>query len=192
MFGSPVKWRLKPRNHSPGAAASGGNSSLDRCVFHGDKLAPQAVRIARVRDPEYHEDPDLFRGPPFGLSAIINPEEEAARTMVQRLTISDIRNYFELADGFSLVEAMSIGLPVVAVRSSGASDVVVEGETGFLAGSADAWSIDEAMNRAWESRDSWKEMGLNGRKLVLSSHMEHPDKDIVERLLRAARSESQS
>lgn len=39
-----------------------------------------------------------------GATEVFNPEEEAARTMVQRLTISDIRNYFELADGFSVVE----------------------------------------------------------------------------------------
>jgi trk system potassium uptake protein TrkA len=39
-----------------------------------------------------------------GAGEVFNPEEEAARNMVQRLTISKIRNYFELADGFSLVE----------------------------------------------------------------------------------------
>jgi trk system potassium uptake protein TrkA len=39
-----------------------------------------------------------------GANEVFNPEEEAARNMVQRLTISNIRNYFELADGFSLVE----------------------------------------------------------------------------------------
>lgn len=39
-----------------------------------------------------------------GANEVFNLEEEAARIMVQRLTISNIRNYFELADGFSLVE----------------------------------------------------------------------------------------
>jgi len=39
-----------------------------------------------------------------GAGEVFNPEEEAARTMVDRLTISNIRKYFELADGFSLVE----------------------------------------------------------------------------------------
>ena len=42
-----------------------------------------------------------------GAHEVFNPEEEAARTMVQRLTISDIKNYFELADGFSLVEVQA-------------------------------------------------------------------------------------
>jgi len=42
-----------------------------------------------------------------GAHEVFNPEEEAARTMVQRLTISNIKNYFELADGFSLVEVQA-------------------------------------------------------------------------------------
>lgn len=42
-----------------------------------------------------------------GAHEVFNPEEEAARNMVQRLTISNIRNYFELADGFSLVEVQA-------------------------------------------------------------------------------------
>jgi len=48
-----------------------------------------------------------------GASDVFNPEQEAARTMVARPTISNIRNYFELADGFTLVEveapAASVG-----------------------------------------------------------------------------------
>jgi trk system potassium uptake protein TrkA len=47
-----------------------------------------------------------------GAHEVFNPEEEAARNMVQRLTISNIRNYFELADGFSLVEVQA---PATAV-----------------------------------------------------------------------------
>lgn len=51
-----------------------------------------------------------------GATEVFNPEEEAARNMVQRLTISNIRNYFELADGFSLVEveapADTVGRPL--------------------------------------------------------------------------------
>jgi trk system potassium uptake protein TrkA len=39
-----------------------------------------------------------------GAHHVFNPEEEAARWMVQRLLITDISSYFELADGFSMVE----------------------------------------------------------------------------------------
>ncbi len=39
-----------------------------------------------------------------GADDVFNPEEEAARWMVQRLLITSISNYFELAEGFSVVE----------------------------------------------------------------------------------------
>jgi trk system potassium uptake protein len=39
-----------------------------------------------------------------GAHEVFNPEETAARWMVQRLLIQNISNYFELADGFSVVE----------------------------------------------------------------------------------------
>jgi trk system potassium uptake protein TrkA len=43
----------------------------------------------------------------IGASEIFYPEEEAARNIVQRLTLSNIKNYFELAEGFSLVEVQT-------------------------------------------------------------------------------------
>jgi trk system potassium uptake protein TrkA len=39
-----------------------------------------------------------------GADEAFNPEEEAARWTVQRLLITNISNYFELAEGFSVVE----------------------------------------------------------------------------------------
>lgn len=40
----------------------------------------------------------------LGADEVFNPEEEAARWMVQRLLITNISSYFELAEGFSIVE----------------------------------------------------------------------------------------
>jgi trk system potassium uptake protein len=39
-----------------------------------------------------------------GAHEVFNPEETAARWMVQRLLVQNISNYFELAEGFSVVE----------------------------------------------------------------------------------------
>ena len=47
-----------------------------------------------------------------GAHDVFNPEEEAARWIVQRLLIRDMTNYFELADGFSIVE---IAVPAAIV-----------------------------------------------------------------------------
>ncbi len=50
-----------------------------------------------------------------GAHEVFNPEEESARWTVQRLLVRNITNYFELADGFSVVE---IGAPESIVGQS--------------------------------------------------------------------------
>ncbi len=39
-----------------------------------------------------------------GADDVLNPEEEAARNLVQRLIVPSITNYYELIDGFSIIE----------------------------------------------------------------------------------------
>jgi trk system potassium uptake protein len=67
-------------------------------VVHARKLGIKRI-VARAITEDHRRVLEAV-----GASEVFNPEEEAARNMVQRLTISNIRNYFELADGFSLVE----------------------------------------------------------------------------------------
>lgn len=67
-------------------------------VVHARKLGIKRI-VARAITEDHRRVLEAV-----GANEVFNPEEEAARNMVQRLTISSIRNYFELADGFSLVE----------------------------------------------------------------------------------------
>lgn len=67
-------------------------------VVHAKKLGIKRV-VARAMTPDHHKVLEAV-----GADEVFNPEEEAARSLVQRLTISDITNYFELTEGFSLVE----------------------------------------------------------------------------------------
>lgn len=55
--------------------------------------------VARATSPDHIK---VLRA--VGATDVFNPEEEAARWIVQRLLIRDMTNYFELADGFSIVE----------------------------------------------------------------------------------------
>lgn len=55
--------------------------------------------VARATTPDHIK---VLRA--VGATDVFNPEEEAARWIVQRLLIRDMTNYFELAEGFSIVE----------------------------------------------------------------------------------------
>ncbi len=89
--------------------------NLLACLLAG-RLAPAAVRVARVRDPEYHEDPDLFRAEPFGLRAVINPEEEAAKRLARALLTPGAMDVVPFAGGRAGLVGIRIdaGSPLVA------------------------------------------------------------------------------
>ena len=55
--------------------------------------------IARATTPDHIRELEAV-----GADEVFNPEETAARWMVQRPLITKISNYFELAEGFSVVE----------------------------------------------------------------------------------------
>jgi len=66
----------------------------------------------------------------------------------------------------ALVEAMLCGRAAVVTDVAGNTEVVDDGVTGFVAASPTPAHIDQAMERAWERRGSWGEMGKEaGRRI---------------------------
>lgn len=81
--------------------------NLLACLLAG-RLAPHTVRVARVRDPEYHLSADLFRGESFGLTAVINPEEEAARRIARTLEVPGALDVVQFVGGRVLLIGIRI------------------------------------------------------------------------------------
>lgn len=67
-------------------------------VVHAKEAGIKKI-IARATTPDH-----LRVLKAIGADEVLNPEKEAARWMVQRLLITNISSYFELAEGFSIVE----------------------------------------------------------------------------------------
>jgi glycosyltransferase involved in cell wall biosynthesis len=59
----------------------------------------------------------------------------------------------------TLVEAMLCSRPAIVTNVGGNAEVVVDGVTGFIAAAPAVELLDEAMERAWQKRDRWQEMG---------------------------------
>ena len=66
----------------------------------------------------------------------------------------------------ALVEAMRCGRPAVVTDVGGNVELCNDGETGFVAPVATVASISNALQRAWERRTSWRQLGLNARERV--------------------------
>ncbi|GMQ25411.1 glycosyltransferase family 4 protein [Algoriphagus sp. oki45] len=76
-----------------------------------------------------------------------------------------------LPDSFPTVilEAMAAGKPVIATKSGGASEMVLEGETGFLIPIHDVSAGTEAISQLIDNPSLRKTLGESGRKRVLES-----------------------
>lgn len=66
--------------------------------------------------------------------------------------------------GRVIVEAMAAGKPVVASKTGGIPDLVIDGETGILVEPGDSEGLAEAINHLLKSPDLGLAMGREGRK----------------------------
>jgi trk system potassium uptake protein TrkA len=80
------------------AGISGNFEAQVLLVVHARQYGIPRI-VARATSPDHIQ---ILKA--VGATDVFNPEEEAARWIVQRLLIRDMTNYFELADGFSIVE----------------------------------------------------------------------------------------
>ncbi|MCA9021794.1 MAG: glycosyltransferase, partial [Planctomycetaceae bacterium] len=73
-----------------------------------------------------------------------------------------------LTEGISLtlLEAMSVGLPIVATNVGGNPEIVQEPATGLLVPSANPDSLASAMIQMCQDQCQWAEMGQRARKRV--------------------------
>jgi len=82
----------------------------------------------------------------------------------------------------SMVEAMSAGRPVIISNAGGNTELVEEGVTGFI-GYPNEQSFDEAMERAWQAKDQWEEIGKNAAQYVAANVPASPEKEFAELVL---------
>lgn len=70
----------------------------------------------------------------------------------------------EEAFGISVAEALGAGKPVVAYRLGGPSEMIDNGINGWLIDSPTLENYLEVLNKSFESRDSWHDIGEEGKK----------------------------
>jgi glycosyltransferase involved in cell wall biosynthesis len=68
-----------------------------------------------------------------------------------------------------LLEAMSMGLPVVASRMAGVPEVVIDGRTGWMTEPGDIQGLARAVERLWQDPAACPEIGNEARNLMEES-----------------------
>jgi glycosyltransferase involved in cell wall biosynthesis len=70
----------------------------------------------------------------------------------------------------ALLEAMWCNRAAIVTDVGGARDLIMEGETGFLAEATTVTQLDAALERAWSNRDNWEMMGKKAGEKIRKTH----------------------
>ena len=70
----------------------------------------------------------------------------------------------------ALIEAMHYRRAAIVTRVGGVEELIIEGQSGFIADAATLTSIDNALEQAWNKRTEWEQMGLAANKHISEKH----------------------
>ncbi|MFM8485760.1 MAG: glycosyltransferase, partial [Bacteroidota bacterium] len=70
----------------------------------------------------------------------------------------------------------------IVTNVSGNGEVIIDNETGFLARACTCEMLDEAMERAWQAREQWKDIGKAAREHVVGIVPENPALYLFEKI----------
>jgi len=90
-----------------------------------------------------------------------------------------------LAEGLpnTLCEAMICGRAAIVTDVGGNTEMITEGETGFVAEAPTVNSFSKALERAWENRDKWEELGKNAHEFAKKTIDFSPEKTLLDLLI---------
>jgi glycosyltransferase involved in cell wall biosynthesis len=168
---------------------------VDDFEFRGPIAEPVAISVARLSAEK--DFPTLLRALAVAVERVPNlrlrivgdgPEREKLEALTQELGLTGRVEFLgerhdvpallsqaaffvtsSLTEGISLtlLEAMAVGLPVVATSVGGNREIVVEGLTGRLAPAANPTALADAMSAMCQVPEAWPEYGAAGRERVV-------------------------
>ncbi|OEU44210.1 MAG: Trk system potassium transport protein TrkA [Desulfobacterales bacterium S7086C20] len=89
-------------------------------TFFANLLSPTTVKLVRIRSEEYLSYQDILTQEPYGIDVIINPEEEAVKTIETLLRVPGAVDVGEFAEGRIKLVGVRLeeGCPVIGVKLS--------------------------------------------------------------------------
>lgn len=120
---------------------------------------------------------------------------ESLRNLTERLHLKDrihlvgqqmdLRPYYAACDiiasiglipkgfGLTIIEAMASGKPVIAHKLGGPSEIIVNGEAGWLLEDVENKTLALGLSNALQAQEEWAPIGLKGRERVLKYFQEN-------------------
>lgn len=84
----------------------------------------------------------------------------------ERLDITILPSLYKEGLPNVLLESMAMSVPVVSSDIGGVSEIVIDGETGYMVEPGDRSGLADAIQKIWEEQDSYREMKVKTRSLI--------------------------
>lgn len=82
----------------------------------------------------------------------------------------------------AMVEAMLCGRPCIATDVGGATEWIEDGDSGFIAAEPTADSIGRTLDRAWQVKDQWKEIGIRAHRRAMALYDPVAGRTLLDRI----------
>lgn len=89
-----------------------------------------------------------------------------------------------------LLEAMALGRVSIVSNAGGNADLIDEGKSGFI-GQPNEIDFENAMEKAWQARDNWQQMGIAACENIKDKIPVLPERDFAEAVHKLANKHSQ-
>jgi glycosyltransferase involved in cell wall biosynthesis len=86
----------------------------------------------------------------------------------------------------ALVEAMLCGRVPIVTDIGRSAELIDDNKSGFIAAAATVELIDEVLERAWQQRHRWHEIGQHAAAAIRQRHSLRPGEDFADRILSLA------
>jgi glycosyltransferase involved in cell wall biosynthesis len=94
------------------------------------------------------------------------PFTDEPNYVYERLDITVLPSLYKEGLPNVLLESMSMGVPVVSSNIGGVSEIVIEGETGYVVEPGDKSALAGAIENVWGDQRNYQKMKLKARKLI--------------------------
>lgn len=95
-------------------------------------------------------------------------------------------------NALAMIEAMLCGRVPIVTNVGRVSALVDDNVSGFVAAASTVELLDDALERAWQRRDSWQQIGAAAAATIRQRHSLRPADDFAEAVLTVARQNSRS
>ena len=85
----------------------------------------------------------------------------------------------------AIVEAMLCGRPCVATDVGGVAEWIEDGQSGFIAASSTVHALDGTLERAWEKKDQWEEIGVRAHGRAMQLYDPQAGKTLLDRITKS-------